>query len=65
MVDLKEIKTVINLLNTKNKELTLNNYEKDRIINELMDKVEELENELDYKKKNDGIKRLVLKREAY
>lgn len=62
---LKEIKTVINSLNTKNKELTLINIEKDKIINELMDKVEELENELDYKKKNDGIKRLVLKREVY
>lgn len=65
MENLIEIKAVISSLNEKNKELTLNNYEKDRIINELMDKVDELENELDYKKKNDGIKRLVLKREAY
>lgn len=64
MADLKEIKTIISSLNTKNKELILINIEKDRIINELMDKVDELENELDYKKKNDGIKRLVLKREA-
>lgn len=64
MEDLKEIKTIISSLNTKNKELTLINIEKDRIINELMDRVDELENELDYKKKNDGIKRLVLKREA-
>ena len=64
MTDLKEIKTIISSLNTKNKELTLINIEKDRIINELMDRVDELENELDYKKKNDGIKRLVLKREA-
>lgn len=64
MEDLKEIKTIISSLNTKNKELTLINIEKDRIINELMDKVDELENELDYKKKNDGIKRLVLKREG-
>ena len=64
MADLKEIKTIISSLNIKNKELTLINIEKDRIINELMDKVDELENELDYKKKNDGIKRLVLKREA-
>lgn len=64
MADLEEIKTIISSLNTKNKELTLINIEKDRIINELMDKVDELENELDYKKKNDGIKRLVLKREA-
>lgn len=64
MEDLKEIKTIISSLNKKNIELTLINIEQNRIINELMDKVDELENELDYKKKNDGIKRLVLKREA-
>lgn len=62
MIDLKEIKTIISLLNTKNKELILINIEKDRIIKELMDKVEELENDLEYKKRNDGIKRLILKR---
>jgi len=64
MINLKEIKTVISLLNTKNKQLTLINIEKDRIINKLMEKVDELENDLDYKKRTDGVKRLILKRKA-
>ena len=64
MKDINEIKTVISSLLFENKILKNVVFEKDRIINELMDKVDELENELDYKKKNDGIKRLVLKREA-
>jgi len=64
MKDIKEIKTVISSLLLENKILKNVVSEKDRIINELMDKVDELENELDYKKKNDGIKRLILKREA-
>ena len=64
MINLKEIKTIISSLNTKNKELTLINIEKDRIINELMEKVDEFENDLDYKKRTDGVKRLILKREA-
>lgn len=64
MKDINEIKTVISSLLFENKILKNVVFEKDRIINELMDKVDELENELDYKKKNDGIKRLVLKREV-
>ncbi len=62
MKDIKEIKTIISSLNTKNKQLTLINIEKDRIINELMDKIEKLENDLEYSKVNGGIKKLVLTR---
>ena len=55
MKDIKEIKTVISSLILENKILKNVVSEKDRIINELMDKVDELENELDYKK--NGIKK--------
>lgn len=62
MINMKEIKTIITSLLTQNKILKNVILEKDRIIKELMDKVEDLQNDLEYSKVNDGIKKLVLKR---
>lgn len=62
MINMKEIKTIITSLLTQNKILKNVILEKDRIIKELMDKVEDLQNDLEYSKVNDGIQKLVLKR---
>lgn len=62
MKDIKEIKIVITSLLSENKTLKNVIFEKDRIIEDLMYKVENLQNDLEYSKVNGGIKKLVLKR---
>jgi len=60
--DMKEIKTTITSLLFQNTILKNVISEKDRIIEELMYKVENLQNDLEYSKVNGGINKLVLKR---
>ena len=62
MKDMKEIKTTITSLLFQNTILKNVISEKDRIIEELMYKVENLQNDLEYSKVNGGINKLVLKR---
>lgn len=62
MINMKEIKTIITSLLTQNNILKNVISEKDRIIEELMYKVEDLQNDLEYSKVNGGIKKLILKR---
>ena len=64
MKDIKEIKTVIISLISENNILKNVLSEKDRIIEELMNKVEDLQNDLEYSKVNGGIKKLVLTRNS-
>lgn len=64
MKDIKEIKTVISSLLLENKILKNVVSEKDRIIEELMNKVDDLQNDLEYSKVNGGIKKLVLTRNS-
>lgn len=64
MEDLKEIRTALVYLAAENRELMLSNYEKSALNNELMERVNRLEEELQYKKSHDGIKRLILRRET-
>jgi len=64
MKDIKEIKTVISSLLLENKILKNVLSEKDRIIEELMNKVDDLQNDLEYSKVNGGIKKLVLTRNS-
>lgn len=64
MKDIKEIKTVISSLSLENKILKNVLSEKDRIIEELMNKVDDLQNDLEYSKVNGGIKKLVLTRNS-
>ena len=60
MKDMNEIKSTIVTLSKENRLLKSLNNEKDRIINELMYKVEQLENDLEYSKVNGNIKKLIL-----
>ena len=62
MLDMKKIKETIFSLLTQNKVLKNVIFEKNRVIEELMYKVEQLENDLEYSKVNGGMKKLVLKR---
>ncbi len=64
MKDIKEIKTVITSLISENNILKNVISEKDRIIEELMNKVEDLQKDLEYSKVNGGIKKLVLTRNS-
>lgn len=64
MNDIKEIKTVISSLLLENNILKNVVSEKDRIIEELMNKVDDLQNDLEYSKVNGGIKKLVLTRNS-
>ncbi len=61
MENLKEIKNIISSLIYENKLLTSINREQQRIIDELMYKNEQLENDLEYSKVNGGIKKKILK----
>ena len=60
MKDMNEIKSTIIILSKENMFLKSINNEKDRIIEELMYKVEQLENDLEYSKVNKTIKKLIL-----
>lgn len=60
MKDMNEIKSTIIILSKENKFLKSINNEKDKIIEELMYKVEQLENDLEYSKVNKTIKKLML-----
>jgi len=62
MKDFKEIKIIITSLILDNNMLKNVITDKDRIIEELMNKVEDLQNDLEYSKVNGGIKKLVLTR---
>jgi len=62
MQDIKEIKRVILSILSENKILKNVVIEKDRIIEELINKVDDLQNDLEYSKINGGIKKLVLTR---
>ena len=60
MRDMNEIKSTIITLSKEKEFLKSLNIEKYRIIDELMYKVEQLENDLEYTKVNSNIKKLVL-----
>ena len=60
MKDMNEIKTTIITLTKENNFLKSLNNEKDRVINELMYKVEQLEKDLEYSNVNGGLKKLIL-----
>ena len=60
MRDMNEIKSTIITLSKEKEFLKSLNIEKYRIIDELMYKVEQLENDLEYIKVNSNIKKLVL-----
>ena len=60
MKDMNEIKTTIITLTKENNFLKSLNNEKDRVINELMYKVEQLEKNLEYSNVNGGLKKLIL-----
>ena len=62
MKDIKEIKRVILSLLSENKFLKSIIFEKDKIIRELMSKIEDLQNDIEYSKASGDIKKLVLKR---
>jgi len=62
MLDMKKIKETIASLSAQNKVLKNVIFEKNRVIEELMYKVEQLESDLEYGKVNGGMKKLVLKR---
>ena len=59
-MNLKEIKNKLSNLYSQNKLLLSLNKEKDRIIDELMYKIEQLESDLEYSKNDGGIKKLIL-----
>ncbi len=60
MKDMQEIKNKVSILYRENLILKSLNNEKDRIIEELMFKIEKLEEDIEYSKVNGGIKKLVL-----
>ena len=62
IMDMKEIKNIIISLLSQNNLLKNVISEKDKIIEELMYKIDDLQNDLEYSKVNGGIKKLVLKR---
>lgn len=59
-MNLSEIKNIILKISNQNKMLLALVNDKDRIIEELMYKVEQLQSDLEYSKVNSGIKKLVL-----
>ena len=59
MKDMKEIRNKISILHNEKLFLKSLNKEKDEIIEKLMYKVEQLENDLEYSKVNGSIKKLV------
>jgi len=65
IMDMKEIKNIIISLLSQNNLLKNVISEKDKIIEELMYKIDDLQNDLEYSKVNGGIKKLVLKRNWY
>jgi len=62
MINIKEIKAVITTLLTENHLLRNIIFEKDKIIENLMNEVEDLKNDLEYSTINGGIKKLILKK---
>jgi len=62
IMDMKEIKNIIISLLSQNNLLKNVISEKDKIIEELMYKIDDLQNDLEYSKASGDIKKLVLKR---
>lgn len=64
MKELIESRECIKALKKQNKELILINNDKDKTIEALRDRIDELEKDLEYSNMNGGNKRLVLKNVA-
>lgn len=64
MKELVESRDCIKALNKQNRELILINNDKDKTIEALRDRIDELEKDLEYSNMNGGNKRLVLKKVA-
>ena len=64
MKELIESRECIKVLKKENRELKLINLDKDKTIEALRDRIDELEKDLEYSNMNGGNKRLVLKKAA-
>ena len=64
MKELVESRECIKVLKKQNRELKLINLDKDKTIEALRDRIDELEKDLEYSNMNGGNKRLVLKKAA-
>lgn len=64
MKELIESRECIKALKKENRELKLINLDKDKTIEALRDRIDELEKDLEYSNMNGGNKRLVLKKAA-